>query len=177
MAKFFRMDDGHIYNIDSIVAVYPRVLVGRVRRELRFRGLPDLDIDKLEAEAPAGYLYLPTADGGIERKAIVCYTMQMPSDHSDISILLTVDEYKRLCAALEVECNQETPSHDAVLDQSIFNRSDCPYWAEYAAMEADGRVYWYDIEPKIDDNMWSSSGRAANVNRYEWDSSLIKRKR
>lgn len=35
------------------------------------------------------------------------------------------------------------------LTQEVFTRPDCPKWANWAAMDTDGRAYWYESEPEL----------------------------
>lgn len=36
-----------------------------------------------------------------------------------------------------------------VLTKEVFSRPDCPKWAKWAAMDTDGRAYWYESEPEL----------------------------
>lgn len=33
------------------------------------------------------------------------------------------------------------------LTQEVFTRTDCPAWAKWAAVDADGTAYWYEEKP------------------------------
>lgn len=35
------------------------------------------------------------------------------------------------------------------LTQEVFTRPDCPKWAKWAAVDADGTAYWYESEPEL----------------------------
>lgn len=39
--------------------------------------------------------------------------------------------------------------------------NDAPEWAEWLAMDADGQYWWFEKEPKFEDEEW-------NTNQYEY---------
>ena len=74
------------------------------------------------------------------------------------------------------------------LTQKIFDRPDCPDWAQYAAVDSNGSAYWYDDPPRQGEEQWHTqrvdvyNGGVAKVKRlsgrYEasdWKNSLIAR--
>lgn len=73
------------------------------------------------------------------------------------------------------------------LTESVFDRYDCPEWAEYAAVDAAGEVWAFAFEPFLNDenSCWvcpaddyeSSVFIAAGYDATDWRNSLIKRPR
>ena len=75
------------------------------------------------------------------------------------------------------------------LTADVFNRPDCPEWARYAAVDADGYAYWYREQPYIhevyDDDgdyegYWEiSDGFDENIpgkwDAEEWEYSIVKK--
>ncbi len=71
------------------------------------------------------------------------------------------------------------------LTVEVFDRPDCPEWAEYAAVDADGAVWGFAIEPYFDeenrcwvchtDDYEGSSFIAEGFDASDWKNSLIKR--
>lgn len=81
----------------------------------------------------------------------------------------------------------ERPAEEqpAKLTQDVFSMSECPEWAQYAAVDSDGVAYWYEDKPEIATYSWSSTGilftkiaREDKELRYDasdWKNSLIER--
>lgn len=67
------------------------------------------------------------------------------------------------------------------LTVDVFCREECPEWAEYAAVDADGDAYWYAGKPRPLGAAWYQGGgyRASQIGpRYDasdWKNSLIER--
>lgn len=75
------------------------------------------------------------------------------------------------------------------LTHDVFSMEECPKWAKYAAVDADGVAYWYEVEPKLCTvaHCWDSIGLRARRLRQpgssvsilfdadDWKNSLIKR--
>lgn len=67
------------------------------------------------------------------------------------------------------------------LTAEVFSMKECPEWAEYAAVDADGNAYWYDGKPMPIGAAWYQGGgyRASQIGpRYDasdWKNSLIER--
>lgn len=72
-------------------------------------------------------------------------------------------------------------SHKAPkLTANIFNRPDCPEWAQWAAVDASGDAYAYENKPKHDGLLgWGfcdgRSCRLGDFDRSDWRHSLIQR--
>lgn len=43
------------------------------------------------------------------------------------------------------------------LTLGVFNRPDCPEWANYAAVNKSGYAYWFEHKPEICGGYWVSS--------------------
>lgn len=73
------------------------------------------------------------------------------------------------------------------LTTAVFSFRDCPNWAHYAAVDAEGVAYWYAAKPKLDPQAWcnvSENFHAKQITlanmpiRYDkanWRNSLIER--
>lgn len=65
------------------------------------------------------------------------------------------------------------------LTVDIFNRPDCPKWAKWAAVDADGVLCLYSEKPIISGNTWTGKDEAACFNFHfdasDWQNSLIER--
>lgn len=65
------------------------------------------------------------------------------------------------------------------LTTDVFDRPDCPAWAEYAAVDENGTWYYYASEPHPGVNVWCAickmSRGAGRVSALDWKHSLIKR--
>ena len=46
-----------------------------------------------------------------------------------------------------------------VLNEKVFELDDCPDWAQYAAVDADGEAYWYNSKPSRVGSCWVTHGR------------------
>ena len=70
-----------------------------------------------------------------------------------------------------------------VLNQKVFELDECPDWAEWAAVDADGKAHWFDSQPRIRAKCWrcqpcSSSSRICFgwlFDATDWQHSLIER--
>ncbi len=66
-----------------------------------------------------------------------------------------------------------------VLDQSVF--ADSPDWAEWAAVDASGAAYFYQVQPILDYSNWAVHGGSIYSVGYfdaaDWKNSLIRRAR
>lgn len=65
------------------------------------------------------------------------------------------------------------------LTANIFNRSDCPAWAKWAAVNMDGGSFFFSHKPVCGHIFWGQSdGRSRYIRRYDpsgWRNSLIER--
>lgn len=71
------------------------------------------------------------------------------------------------------------------LTAEVFDRPDCPKWAQYAAVNADGKVVLFSAVPSTSDGRWiviySSTSVQADIlddvmfDASDWEDSLIKR--
>ena len=41
-----------------------------------------------------------------------------------------------------------------VLNEKVFDLEECPDWAQYAAVDADGEAYWYSVKPSRVESDW-----------------------
>lgn len=68
------------------------------------------------------------------------------------------------------------------LTQEVFTRPDCPKWAKWAAVDADGTAYWYEEKPTQGSwgVFWTQADHATKVVRidekFSLDVTLIARK-
>lgn len=55
------------------------------------------------------------------------------------------------------------------LTQEVFTRPDCPKWAKWAAVDADGTAYWYEEKPTQGSwgVFWTQSDHATKVVRID----------
>ena len=93
-----------------------------------------------------------------------------------------VEKFKALLLSLHEEqpvtdCNQ-LPK----LTVEVFNRPDCPVWAQYAAVDVQGLAYWYSYPPLADERIgvWKVWGTERKLideffDSSNWQHSLIKR--
>ncbi len=75
------------------------------------------------------------------------------------------------------DCNQ-LPK----LTVEVFDRPDCPEWAQYAAVDVQGLAYWYQYSPVADERVGGWKKRGTNrrlidgfFDRSDWQNSLIER--
>jgi hypothetical protein len=67
------------------------------------------------------------------------------------------------------------------LTAEVFDRPDCPEWANYASVNADGEVWFHARKPKIVDNFWCAGSpekmyqRHKEFDAFDWKNSLVKR--
>ena len=72
-----------------------------------------------------------------------------------------------------------------VLNEKVFELDDCPDWAQYAAVDADGTTYWYSSKPERDRRYWvdfncrirliRDGDNAFIFDATDWKHSLIER--
>lgn len=70
-----------------------------------------------------------------------------------------------------------------VLNQKVFELDECPDWAQWAAVDADGKAHWFGSQPCIRAKCWrrqpcSSSSRVCFgwlFDATDWQHSLIER--
>lgn len=74
------------------------------------------------------------------------------------------------------DCNQ-LPK----LTAEVFDRPDCPGWAQWAAVDVQGLAYWYQYSPVADERIgvwkvWGTERRLIGFfDRSDWRNSLIER--
>lgn len=67
------------------------------------------------------------------------------------------------------------------LTPEVFDLPECPKWAKYAAVDADGRAYWYSEELTLLSSMWTPSGCKGvrkipgKFHALDWKNSLIQK--
>ena len=73
-----------------------------------------------------------------------------------------------------------------VLDEKVFDLDTCPVWAQYAAVDEDGKACWYCTKPETVGNVWINYDHSCLIvdevrNRVivfdatDWQHSLIER--
>ena len=74
-----------------------------------------------------------------------------------------------------------------VLNEKVFDLDTCPHWAQYAAVDASGKAYWYSAKPSRAGSDWVDGGRirliikdddrtkASVFDATDWYHSLIRR--
>ena len=68
------------------------------------------------------------------------------------------------------------------LTEAVFAMPECPTWAQFAAVDADGVAYWYDTAPELDTPAWRNISKhfaakriPLRYDRSDWQHSLVKR--
>ena len=65
------------------------------------------------------------------------------------------------------------------LTVEVFNRPDCPDWAEWAAVDASGEAYWFECQPEAHFLSWIFGQEQQHVggcyDSSDWQNSLIQR--
>ena len=70
-----------------------------------------------------------------------------------------------------------------ILNDKVFELDECPDWAQWAAVDADGKAHWFDSQPCVRAKCWvlqpcSSLSRICFgwlFDATDWQHSLIKR--
>ena len=104
---------------------------------------------------------------------------------------MTKDPTKLMHCGTWVEVPAEEDTNKEQLPKltvEVFSLSDCPLWAKYAAVDENGKAYWYDEKPMLSAQAWSGTGThfARQVTHdntmtrmlydsSDWRSSLIER--
>lgn len=138
----------------------------------------------------------------VDADGVVCYYKREPyilggrwesATHSDMQALYDAQhlEYIRYDSAdWEHSLIERQPvAPRPKLTAGVFSLSECPEWARYAAVDADGQAYWYDAVPCLSTEWlrWDNGGRHARKICYagevatplfdasDWKNSLIER--
>lgn len=90
-------------------------------------------------------------------------------------------ELEELCA--ESVGHRESSTGSTCVDGmkltvDVFDREDCPEWAEYVAVDEDGTAYFFEREPSIVNDVWGAGSRFKAIPVFatsDWKNSLIKR--
>lgn len=66
------------------------------------------------------------------------------------------------------------------LTAEVFNRPDCPAWANWAAVDSCGNAYYYMVKPQASSKRWDDSefckfSYIGNFDATDWQNSLIER--
>lgn len=74
-----------------------------------------------------------------------------------------------------------------VLNEKVFQLDSCPFWAQYAAVDACGKAYWYSAKPSRAGSDWvdfygcirliRDGDNALIFDATDWQHSLIERPR
>lgn len=59
-----------------------------------------------------------------------------------------------------------------ILTEKVFELDSCPDWAQYAAVDEDGRAYWYESKPDIYYVYWTSERERSRLIQ-DGDNALI----
>lgn len=77
---------------------------------------------------------------------------------------------------------QEPKSELPKLTAEVFDWSDCPEWAEYAAVDKNGHVYVFDLEPECTHSSWYKKTRfgfrlqlSGSFDSSDYEHSLVRR--
>ena len=71
-----------------------------------------------------------------------------------------------------------------VLNEKVFDLDTCPDWAQYAAVDADGKAYWYEDAPRRRSSIFWTSEYERSRSKYiidisfdatDWQHSIIER--
>ena len=80
------------------------------------------------------------------------------------------------------ECADYKPKEELPkLTQEVFERTDCPAWAKWAAVDKDGEAWWYETRPTLGDYGWRCSDiydmliPDSHFDSTAWECSLIER--
>lgn len=79
---------------------------------------------------------------------------------------------------VEVPAEEDTNKEQRPkLTAEVFSLDDCPTWAQYAAVDANGLAYWYEDKPEQLTTEWQSNERARRISQdydaSDWKNSLI----
>lgn len=70
-----------------------------------------------------------------------------------------------------------------ILNEKVFELDGCPDWAQYAAVDAGGKAYWYEDAPRRSCAFWASECERSrskyivdiSFDATDWQHSLIRR--
>ena len=91
--------------------------------------------------------------------------------------------------AADLDIKEVTVTHTEkryILNERVFELDECPDWAQYAAVDADGEAYWYSAKPSRAGGDWVDYGRIRLIrdgdnpvifDATDWQHSLIERPR
>lgn len=92
---------------------------------------------------------------------------------------MTKDPAKMLHCGTWLEVPVEETEQLPKLTAEVFLLPECPEWAQYASVEANGLAYWYEDKPERFIVDWQSSKRASLIGQdydaSDWRNSLIER--
>ena len=90
----------------------------------------------------------------------------------------------------ELDTKEVTVTHTEtryVLNEKVFELDSCPDWAQYAAVDAGGKAYWYSAKPSRAGSEWvdfygcirliRDGDNALIFDATDWQHSLIERPR
>ena len=120
------------------------------------------------------YSYVREQDNTKARKAFYyeCFPEEKPKE-------------KPSCEECANYKSKEEPKKLPKLTQEVFERADCPEWAKWAAVDGDGRGWWFEdkpIIPAIPIISWVTSWKCKEIppitspfDATDWEHSLIER--
>lgn len=91
---------------------------------------------------------------------------------------------KKVKELLSTLYTPKTNNQLSKLTSEVFNRSSCPVWAKWAAVDCDRKACFYSHKPKCDNilQMWLPGGavefkkiRGSEFDASDWRNSLIER--
>ena len=187
MPKFFTFNDGFRVCIDKMIITRIRPLTDPDSGGKHL--YTDEEFAEILATKPAGVrrtIRSKDKKNFYHEGTIVAYSVEVVLANGSLDELsLRIDEYDRFMQAVDVQSTDKQSKIEAdnknpgPLPQTIFDFA--PEWAEYAAMDADGDIYFYDDEPKLyeDDYVWER-GKGKRSSRFyysdiSWRRSLTRR--
>lgn len=182
MSVIITTKDGRVLNTQDIFSIEPQTS-SEVSCEFVTRNYTVEEWAEIKAHAPYGKA-VRDKDG-----MSMFHTVDMPiagyrvTSNSGMCMFIHPDDYKKLLDVLQGDEDQQTQSGVMQgLTQDVFAASDCPDWAEYAAIDANGDAYYYAKKPRPTEYRWLSA--TADAVEYigdpwykDWRDSLIKRER
>lgn len=183
MAKFFNFNDGTRVCVDDMQVRYIRPIINA---DIQCRSMySQEELEDIMKKKPAGISRIVVSIVGervYEERPIIAYevTVIFQGTTGD-KVYLRIDEYTRFLETLsEVDSKDTDETRDDLgpLPQAIFDSA--PEWAKYAAMDDDGSIYFYDDEPKLNEEgyIWETR-RCSRQEMYrahkEWKESLTRR--
>lgn len=183
MTKFFSFNDGTMVCVDDMKVRYIRPVIDT---DLQCRSMySHEELADITEKKPAGCCRIIVSKGCervYEEHPVIAYEVTVIfQDTLGDRIYLRVDEYERFLETVggwNSKDTAETCDDLGPLPQVMFDSA--PEWAKYAAIDANGSVYFYEAEPKVYEAgyIWENK-KGSRQERYwsstEWKKSLTRR--